>query len=251
VLPGADRPALTALDRLDGGWRPHPDDEAAYDDDGDPGCEDADLGSPPPWAEPAGDEEDQPRAREALEAGFTHRYGGTGTGFSAGGPLDEMLPGADLAWHAGQARQRGLGALSDDELTGALGGTRKLCSWAAGFELALVAELDARRAGPDGREGEHVAEELAAALTLTARSSSVLLELWRQLERLPQTAALLAAGVIDRARAARSTWSCPPPPGSAWPTPPARSPGSAPTTPPPAATSPPPSPTPTPPPAGA
>jgi hypothetical protein len=191
---------LTALDRLDGGWRPHPDDEAAYDD-GDPGCDEADQGSPPEWAEPAGDEEDQPRAREALEAGFTHRYGGTGTGFSAGGPVDVMLPGADLAWHAGQARQRGLDALSDDELIGALGGSRRLCSWAAGFELALVAELDARRAGPDGREGEHVAEELAAALTLTGRSANALLELSRQLERLPQTTALLAAGVIDRARA--------------------------------------------------
>jgi hypothetical protein len=192
---------LSALDRLDGGWRPHPDDEAAYDD-GDPGCDDADAGSPPEWAEPAGDEQDQPRVPEALEAGFTHRYGGTGTGFRAGGPLDEMLPGPDLAWHAGQARQRGLDTMSDDELIGALGGTRKLWSWAAEFELALVAELDARRAGPDGREGEHVAEELAAALTLTGRSAGMLLELSRQLERLPQTAALLAAGVIDRARAA-------------------------------------------------
>jgi hypothetical protein len=191
---------LTALDRLDGGWRPHPDDEAAYDN-GDPGCDEADLGSAPEWAELAGDDEDQPRAAEALEAGFTHRYGGTGTGFRAGGPLDEMPPGPDLAWHAEQARQRGLDALSDDELIGLLGGTRRLSSRAAELELAAVAELDARRAGPDGREGEHVAEELAAALTLTGRSAALLLELSRQLERLPQTAALLAAGVIDRARA--------------------------------------------------
>src|SRR6516165_6847369 len=36
---------------------------------------------------------------EALEAGFTHRRGGTGTGagFAAGGPLDVLLPGPDLA----------------------------------------------------------------------------------------------------------------------------------------------------------
>ena len=182
---------LAALARLYGG--------PGYDDDwdGDPESE------PPPDrdcdAEP--DDTDKPAVPEALEAGFTHRYGGTGTGFSAGGPLDVMLPGADLAWHAGQARQRGLDTLSDDELIGLLGGSRKLGSWAAEMELAAVAELDARRSGPDGREGEHVAEEVAAALTLTGRSSDTLLELCRQLEKLPATRALLAAGVIDRDRA--------------------------------------------------
>ena len=113
-----------------------------------------------------------------------------------------LLPGPDLAWYLGQARQAGLGALSDDELIGVLGAARRLGSWQAGLELAAVAELDARRAGPGGREGEHVAEEIAAALILTGRSAGSLLELSRQLERLPQTTALLAAGVIDRARAA-------------------------------------------------
>jgi hypothetical protein len=141
-------------------------------------------------------------AAEALEAGFTHRHGGTGAGFAAGGPLDVMLPGPGLAWHAGAARQRGLGALSDDELIGLLGAARRLGSWSAGLELAAVAELDARRPGPGGRQGEHVAEELAAVLTLTGRSAASLLELCRRLERLPQTTALLAAGVIDRSRAA-------------------------------------------------
>jgi hypothetical protein len=139
---------------------------------------------------------------EALEAGFTHRYGGTGAGFAAGGPLDGMLPGPELAWHIGQARQARLSVLSDDELIGVLGAARRLGSWQAELELAAVAELDARRAGPGGREGEHVAEELAAALTLTGRSAGTLLELSRRLGRLPQTAALLAAGVIDRSRAA-------------------------------------------------
>ena len=139
---------------------------------------------------------------EVLEAGFTHRYGGAGTGFAAGGPLDVMLPGPELAWHAGAARQRGLDALSDDELIGVLGAAQRLSSWQAELELAVVAELDARRADPGGRGGEHVAEELAAALTLTGRSADTLLELSRCLQRLPQTQALLAAGVIDRSRAA-------------------------------------------------
>jgi len=162
---------------------------------------------PDPWSRRSGDggelaEPAEPAVSEALEAGFTHRYGGHGTGFAAGGPLDVMLPGPDLAWHAGAARQRGLGALSDDELIGVLGGARRLSSWSAELELAAVAELDARRAGPDGREGEHVAEEITAALTLTGRSADALLELSRRLGRLPQTQALLAAGVIDRSRAA-------------------------------------------------
>jgi Domain of unknown function (DUF222) len=82
-----------------------------------------------------------------------------------------------------------------------LGASRRLGSWQAELELAVVAELDARRAGAGGREGEHVAEEVAAALTLTGRSAGSLLELSRQLQRLPQTTALLASGVIDRARA--------------------------------------------------
>ena len=128
---------------------------------------------------------------EALEAGFTHRHGGTGTGFAAGGPLDEMLPGPDMARHLGQARRRGLGVLSDDELCGVIDAARRLGSWQAELELAAVAELDARRAGPDGRDGEHVAEEIAAVLTLTGRSADALLELSRRLQRLPQTQALL------------------------------------------------------------
>ena len=195
---------VAALYRLDGGWpgpgHDHPGYDAAYDDD--PGCCDAYPGSPPPWAGLAADDPDKAKTPEVLEAGFTHRYGGTGTGFTAGGPLDGMLPGPDLAWHVGQARQAGLGVLSDDELIGVLGAARRLGSWQAGLELAAVAELDARRAGPGGREGGYVAEEVAAALILTGRSAGSLLELSRRLDRLPQTQALLAAGIIDRSRAA-------------------------------------------------
>jgi hypothetical protein len=190
---GLTAAAAAASDELDGGC-PGPDDDPGYDPayDDDPGDYDSGRGLPP--------DPDQPEVPEALEAGFTHRYGGTGTGFSAGGPLDEMLPGPDLAWHLGGARQIGLGALSDDELVGVLCAARRLSSWQAELELAAVAELDARRAGPGGHDGEHVSEEIAAALTLTGRSAGSLLELSRRLGRLPQTTALLAAGVIDRAR---------------------------------------------------
>ena len=147
------------------------------------------------------DDPDEDARPEVLDAGFTHGCPAPGaTGFAAGGLVDQMLPGADLAWHAGMARQRGLGTLDDDQLVGFLGAARRLGSWAAALEHEATAELDARRAGPDGREGEHVAAELAAALTLTGRSAQAQLDLSRQLERLPQTAALLAAGIIDRPR---------------------------------------------------
>src|SRR5580693_2020255 len=195
-LTGAE---LDALERLGGGYPDpepgDPDGELAWCDDprGELRDEDgADLA----------DDGDGPVVRDILEAGFVHRYPTPGaTGFRAGGPLDVMLPGGELAWHVGAARQGGLGVLSDDELIGFLAAARRGESWQAAVVLAATAELDARRAGPGGREGEHVADELAAALTLTGRSAQAQLELSRQLERLPHTAGLLAAGIIDRPRA--------------------------------------------------
>src|SRR5262249_40582086 len=138
-----------ALDRLDGGWPG--DDDPGYDDA--PGYNDPHpslLGLSGEDGELA--ELDEPAVAEALEAGVTHRYRGTGTGFAAGGPRDVRRPGPDLAWHIGLARQAGLGVLSDDELIGVLGAARRLGSWQAELELAAVAELDARRADPDGRD---------------------------------------------------------------------------------------------------
>ena len=51
------------------------------------------------------------------------------------------------------------------------------------------------------RAGEHIGDEIAAALTLTARAADVLLDLATVLRRLPATMAALAAGRIDRYRA--------------------------------------------------
>jgi hypothetical protein len=191
---------LTALARLDGGPNDDDDDDAWDGDLEDELPADWDC-DPDPDGDAEPDEPPAPAVPEAYDAGFTHREGGDGDGFAAGGPLDVMLPGPDLARHVGQARRQGWGALSDDELIGVLSATQRLSSWQAEMQASVVAELDARRAGPDGREGEHVAEEVAASLTLTGRSADTLLELSRRLERLPATRALLAAGVIDRARA--------------------------------------------------
>ena len=143
-----------------------------------------------------------PPVPEAIAAGFTHRGGGNGTGFEAGGELDQMLPGGELAAHLGRARQQGLTALADGALVGALDGAARLESFATGFKLAAAAELDARRAASDGTPGEHVAEELAAALNLTTWSAAAVLALAQQLARLPKTMALLSAGIIDPRRAA-------------------------------------------------
>ena len=113
-----------------------------------------------------------PAVPEVLDAGFTHRDGGDGRGFAAGGALDRMEPGG----RAGDGRPTGSGTngldrLSDDELIGLMTAQRRLASRAAAGELATIAELATRRSGSDGRPGEHVEEEVAAALTLTGRAA--------------------------------------------------------------------------------
>lgn len=141
------------------------------------------------------------RVPEAFDAGFSrHRGGRPGTGFAAGGPLDVMLPGSDLAWHVGQAR-RDLAGLDDNQLVGVLIGGQKLEAWAGEVKPAAVSELVARRAARDGEDGGHVSEEISAALTLTPRAADMLAGLASELERLPQTRVLLAGGIIDMPRA--------------------------------------------------
>jgi hypothetical protein len=83
---------------------------------------------------------------EALAAGFTHRDPGhRGTGFAAGGAADVMAPGPVLAGLAGRACAGGLGGLGDDELAGLLCAWRRLASWAAAGEVAVITELARRR----------------------------------------------------------------------------------------------------------
>jgi len=72
---------------------------------------------------------------------------GQARGFAAGGVLDRMLPGAELAGHLFAARRAGVGIMSDGELCGAIAANRRMCSLGAEFELVMIAELDARRAG--------------------------------------------------------------------------------------------------------
>jgi hypothetical protein len=148
------------------------------------------------------DERAQRQGPETVDAGFTHSLGGNGNGFSAGGPLDVMLPGSQLGRHLIQEYRRGPATLDDDRLIGLLAAIRRQASLDEALQLDLVAELDRRRAQSDGTPGQHVDQELAAALTLTSWSANALLDLARDLHRLPKTRDLLAAGVIDSRRAA-------------------------------------------------
>src|SRR5215470_801692 len=150
--------------------------------------------------------QDQP-CREAIVAGRLPRQPGDGCGFAAGGAADELAPGPVLAGLADNAWAAGLGRLSDDELVGVLRAARRLASWSAALELAAVTDLAKRREAEAAGAGscvpgEHIGDEIAAALTLTARAADVLLDLAIALRRLPATMTALAAGRIDRYRAA-------------------------------------------------
>jgi hypothetical protein len=146
----------------------------------------------------------EPAGPEPIAAGRLPRELGEGCGFAAGGVADELPPGPTLA---ADVWDGGLGRLSDDELIGVLRAARRLASWTAALELAAVADLatrreDAAEAAGDPARAEHTGDEIAAALTLTGRAADTLLDLAAALGRLPATTAALAAGRIDRYKAA-------------------------------------------------
>jgi hypothetical protein len=194
LKPGADLTAedLARLARLDDG---------PFEPDQDDDPDDWDLLS---WAEQqrllTGDADGAP-VPEISDAGFTHRDGGDGRGFAAGGALDQMEPGATLTAFTERAWEEGLGRLSDDELVGVMAAARRGASRQAALELAAIGELAGRRVGADGRPGEHVEEEVAAALTLTGRAAGRQVGLADGLARLPGVGRALAAGRIDLPKA--------------------------------------------------
>jgi Domain of unknown function (DUF222) len=156
-----------------------------------------------------------PSASEGpLAAGFLPRPASPGPGFVSGGAADRLDPGPCLAGLAEAAcRGGGLAALNDDELIGAMKGWARLESWGAAGLLAAVAELARRRpadrtppaAGPGefpARLSPFIADEIAAALTVTGRAADGHLDLGLDLAvRLPATMQALTAGRIDRPRA--------------------------------------------------
>jgi hypothetical protein len=145
------------------------------------------------------------RARWFEPGGLSRPGGRAGQGFAASGPADAMPPGVVLAGLTARAWERSE-RVSDDELVGIARAWRRLGAWAAAGELAAVAKLVSRRdaqvaAGADPHIAEHVTDEVAAALTLTARAAASLVGFAGALQRLPATRAALWRGEIDQARA--------------------------------------------------
>ncbi|HEY7431667.1 MAG TPA: HNH endonuclease signature motif containing protein [Streptosporangiaceae bacterium] len=170
----------------------------------DPG---ADLSDADEWWPEESAAASSPAEPDVIKAGFWDRGAGDGCGFASGGVCDTLRPGPVLAGLAARAWDDGPARLSDDELIGVLRAARRLTSWAAVMELSAVADLVRRRereaaATGDDRDADHVPDEVAAALTLTARAADHLVTLALQLDGLPQTRTAMWAGAIDRQKAA-------------------------------------------------
>jgi hypothetical protein len=102
----------------------------------------------------------------------------------------------------------GLARCGDNALLGLIRGWRRIASQAAAAELAAVAEFTARRQAEAKSAGEWDSSavtaadtEIGAALTLTSRSTHLLIERADMLQELPATAEALAAGRIDMPKA--------------------------------------------------
>jgi hypothetical protein len=155
--------------------------------------------------------------REVLAAGFQPRPASVtsqaGSGFESGGVLDTSGPSAVLAGLTDAATRDGhLAELYDDELIGVIRAWRRIESWSNGGLMMAIAELARRRpaertpAAPPGEFpaelSEFTGDEIAAALTLSARTADTYLSLALDLAlRLPGTARAQRAGVIDHLKA--------------------------------------------------
>ena len=108
---------LAALEAMDGGFDP-----ADLDPD------DLDVDPPAEWLVMSPEERlaaPTHTVPEVLDAGFTHRDGGDGRGFAAGGVLDRMAPGGRLATITDRVWDEGLDRLSDYELIGLMTAARR------------------------------------------------------------------------------------------------------------------------------
>ncbi len=173
--------------------RPRPDGPPDFPAAGASGRLAADVMTIGSWHEPTG--------ANGAESPSADPVPGQGGGFAAGGVLAQMLPGEELGGHLAAVRRAGFGRLPDDELCGVIAAYERQTACDTAGQLAAIAELDSRRAGPGGRPGEHIDDEIAPLLTLTGRGAADLTGLARDLARLPQTSALLANGIINRKRA--------------------------------------------------
>jgi hypothetical protein len=165
---------------------------------------DEDLGSVPP--EVCEDFLSDPFTGEGetFAAGFLHHEGGRrGRGFAAGGILDEMDAGPLLAQFLAEAGTdfRQLAGLSDSALIGYICAAERLASRAAGLKSEGIIALALRRAAQSAALKnkhllEHVDGELAAALHISRRPATRLLDHSGLLRRLPDVRAAQVRGRI-------------------------------------------------------
>jgi hypothetical protein len=129
-----------------------------------------------------------------------------GSGFGWGERWDRAEPGPLLIAAVEKVSRQDPGQLSADELAGLLLAHRRVASWVAAMNLAVLAELAARRcraaASGDTRAGERTVAEVAAGLNLAPAAATRALEFATAMARLPATTAALRAGRIDRPQAA-------------------------------------------------
>ncbi len=128
-------------------------------------------------------------------------------GFAQDGAMETVLPGPLLAAAvhaiAGEDGQ-GLAALSDDQLIGVIGAARRMGARTAWTEMAAVREFAARRpatrdagAQPPAAFSIFAADELSFAFRLTRQNADdQITYACAVADRLPQTFAALAAGLI-------------------------------------------------------
>jgi hypothetical protein len=141
---------------------------------------------------------------ETDPAGFWHRDiepGSAGIGFAAGGPLDSLPPGPELAGFA-TVTDAERAELDESALIGVLCAWQRLAAWAQAGQAATLMTLAHRREAQAleldrPSLAEHVDDEVAAALRLTCRSADQLLATAGGLDRLPDVHAALKVGQID------------------------------------------------------
>ena len=122
-------------------------------------------------------------------------------GFAGGGFFDTALPGSWLGQALASVTSGGHAELDESELYGVLRGWQRQVSYAqAGLAAAAIA-LAGRRAAGSSQAAEHLADELAIELMLTARSTGRLLDVVSGLRRLVDVHEAMLNGAIDWARA--------------------------------------------------
>lgn len=137
---------------------------------------------------------------------MTELSAGLNPGFDSGTAesVEGMLPGPELA---SALVVTDWAEVDSFELVEMLKAGRRMASWAASVEAAAIAEMHRRRCAEEAPRrssvpGEHVVDEVGAALTLTGMTAGALVDTaFRLTDGLPGTYEALSQGLIDASKA--------------------------------------------------